>query len=254
MPVTLARTGQMFLDMLDLGELQNRIKDTLAQTGIVADSVTCGKLAVYLDGVLEWNEKINLTAITETERAVWEHIVDSAAIVRLPEYEVAERICDVGTGAGFPGVVMAALSPEKKVTLVDSLGKRLRVIEELAGKAGIDNIEIVHARAEDAGRMKELRESFDVVTARAVAALPVLAELCVPLVRKGGVFVAYKGTSAAEEIKDSERAANILGVGSVDIQDAGVPGMEHVFVIMKKTGNTPGKYPRKAGDPARNPL
>ncbi len=240
--------------MSDNITLQNRIGEALADAGIEADDSACGKLAVYMDGVLEKNKYINLTAITDPERFILEHIVDSASIVRVPGFKVAKDVCDVGTGAGFPGIVIAALSPDKEITLVDSLNKRLKVIEELAGDAGIDNIKLVHARAEDAGHMDELRGKFDLVTARAVAALPVLAELCVPLVRKGAIFAAYKSGSCSDEIKGSKRAADILGVGRTDILDAGVPGMDHVFVVMKKTSNTPGKYPRKAGDPGRNPL
>ena len=172
----------------------------------------------------------------------------------MPGFDEAESVCDVGTGAGFPGIVIAALSPDKTVTMIDSLAKRLKVIDELAEKAGIGNIRLIHARAEDAGHMAEIRESFDLVTARAVAALPVLAELCVPLVRKGGMFIAFKTGSSEDEVKESQHAADILGVGEIDIQDAGVPGTDHVFVLMKKTGKSPEKYPRKAGDPRRNPL
>ena len=240
--------------MIDIAKAENKIYEALLEIGVSANMDVCGRLAVYMEGILEKNKVINLTAITDEERFVKEHIVDSAAILKLKELEGSKSVCDVGTGAGFPGIVIAALSPEKKVTMVDSLAKRLRVIEGLAGKAGIDNIRLVHARAEDAGHMPELRESFDVVTARAVAALPVLAELCVPMVRKSGEFIAFKTGSAEDEIKESQRAANILGVGETIIQDAGVPGTDHIFVIMKKKGKTSNKYPRKAGEPARNPL
>ena len=240
--------------MLDISEAQNRIRDALAESGIAAEDEACEKLAVYMNGVLERNRDINLTAITDPGRFISDHIVDSASMLKTAEYRDAESICDVGTGAGFPGAVLAALSPEKEFTLIDSLRKRLGVIEETAAKAGITNIKLVHARAEDAGHDPDLREKFDVVTARAVAQLPVLAEYCVPLVRKGGAFIAYKTRSGDDEIKGSARAANILGVGQTNTQDAGVKGTDHVLVVMKKTGNTPGKYPRKAGDPARKPL
>ena len=240
--------------MLDISETQNRIMDALAESGITADDEACEKLAVYMNGVLERNKVMNLTAITEPEKFITDHIVDSAAILNTEEYQKAKTVCDVGTGAGFPGTVLAALSPEKEFTLIDSLKKRLNVIEELAKECGMTNIKLVHARAEDAGHDRELRESFDVVTARAVASLPVLSELGVPLVKKGGAFIAYKTRTGIEEIKGSRHAANILGVGSMTIQDAGVKGTDHVLVVMKKAGKTPGKYPRKAGDPARNPL
>lgn len=240
--------------MSDLEIIKNRIFAALSDTGIETDMDACGKIAVYMDGVLKMNQSINLTAITDEERFIKEHILDSAAILKVKGFNKARTVCDVGTGAGFPGIVIAALAPEKKVTMVDSLAKRLRVIEDLAGEAGIDNIRLIHARAEDAGHMPELREAFDVVTARAVAALPVLSELCVPLVRKGGVFIAFKTKAAEEEIKESRRAANILGVGETVIQDAGVPGTDHIFVVMKKKVKTSEKYPRKAGEPARKPL
>lgn len=240
--------------MSDLAVLQNRIKNSLMQIGIKAEDDACKKLAVYMDGVLEKNKEINLTAITDEERFIREHIVDSASILKVQGFDDAKSICDVGTGAGFPGIVIAALSPDKTVTMIDSLAKRLKVIEDIAGEAGIGNIRLVHARAEEAGHMADLREGFDIVTARAVAALPVLAELCVPLARKGGMFIAFKTASSSDEVKGSRRAANILGVGEIKTQDAGVPGTDHVFAVMKKTGKTPGKYPRKPGDPGRNPL
>ena len=240
--------------MIQNDSLKNRIFDALSDAGIRAAEDACGKLAVYMEGVLEKNRDINLTAITDPDRFIKEHIVDSASLLRVPEYEAAETICDVGTGAGFPGIVLAALSEEKTITMIDSLAKRLKVIDDLAGKAGIRNIKLVHARAEDAGHDPGLRAKFDIVTARAVAALPVLSELCIPLAKKGGAFIAYKTENCGEEIKESGKAANILGVGKITTQDAGVSGTEHVLVIMKKTDKTPGKYPRKAGDPARNPL
>lgn len=235
-------------------EYRDAIEEALRSAGFDPEEGVPESLSVYMTGILERNKYINLTRVTEPEDFIKDHIVDSASILRLEEYQKAKTVCDVGTGAGFPGIVLAALSRDKAFTLVDSLGKRLKVIEELAEEAGIKNIRLVHMRAEDAGRDRELRESFDFVTARAVAKLSVLAELCVPLVRKGGTFAAYKGASCEEEVKDSVRAANILGVPEITIQDAGVSGTKHAFAVMKKTGKTPGKYPRKAGTPSREPL
>ena len=230
------------------------IKSAMEKAGIPADDISAGKLSVYMAGILEKNEHINLTRITGKEDFIKEHYVDSASLLRLEEYKAAKNVCDVGTGAGFPGIVLAVLSPDKTITLIDSLAKRLAVIRELADKAGIDNIILIHSRAEDAGHDASLRESFDLVTARAVAKLSVLAELCVPLVKKGGVFAAFKGASCEEEVKDAKHAANILGVPEIVIQDAGVSDTKHAFAVMKKTGKTPVKYPRKAGVPAKKPL
>ena len=230
------------------------IRTAMEAAGIPIDDAGAGKLSVYMAGILEKNEQINLTRITGKEEFIKEHYVDSASLFKLEEFKAAENVCDVGTGAGFPGIVLAVLSPDKKITLIDSLAKRLAVIRELADKAGIDNIVLIHSRAEDAGHDTALRESFDLVTARAVAKLSVLAELCVPLVKKGGTFAAFKGASCEEEAKDAKRAANILGVPEIVIQDAGVKGTRHVFAVMKKVRKTPEKYPRKAGEPARKPL
>lgn len=231
-----------------------KIAEALEKSGHAADPETCRRLSAYMTGILEKNSSINLTRVTEPDDFIRDHIVDSASISRIEPFGKARTVCDVGTGAGFPGVVIAALYPEKKLTLIDSLAKRLAVIEELAAEAGIDNIKLVHARAEDAGHDPELRESFDLVTARAVAKLSVLAELSLPLVKKGGTFAAYKGAACKEEAEEAEKAANILGSSGIIIQDAGVEGTQHVFAVMKKVRKTPGKYPRKAGEPARKPL
>ena len=231
-----------------------KIAKALENAGFAADTDTCRKLSVYMTGILEKNKSINLTRVTEPDDFIQDHIVDSASISGVDAFEMAVSVCDVGTGAGFPGVVIAALYPEKRLTLIDSLAKRLAVIKELAAEAGIDNIRLIHARAEDAGRDPDLRERFDLVTARAVAKLSVLAELALPLVRKGGTFAAFKGASCKEEAKEAEKAANISGSQSIVIQDAGVKGTRHVFAVMKKVRKTPEKYPRKAGEPARKPL
>lgn len=240
--------------MTEMTGYAEKIHKALAEAGTEADMSVCESLSVYMTGVLERNKDINLTRITDPDDFIAEHIVDSASVMKLAEYKAARTVCDVGTGAGFPGVVLAALSPERSFTLIDSLAKRLKVIEELAEEAGIGNVKLVHARAEDAGRDRELRESFGLVTARAVARLSVLAELCLPLVKKGGSFAAFKGASCAEEAEEAATAAKILGAPCIDIQDAGVSGTNHVFAVMKKIGRTPSKYPRKAGEPARKPL
>ena len=236
------------------GVYTEKIREAFLGAGIEADDEKCEKLSAYMEGVLEKNRSINLTAITDPDSFIKEHYVDSASLTKLKEYEEAETILDVGTGAGFPGVVLAALSPDKTFTLIDSLAKRLKVVEVLADKAGIDNVRLVHARAEDAGHDESLRERFDLVTARAVARLSVLAELTVPFAKVGGTVIAFKGEAGKEEAEKAARAVNILGVSLVSIQDAGVSGTNHVFAVMKKVRKTPEKYPRKAGDPARKPL
>ena len=232
----------------------NEIEAALKEAGYAADHEACRSLSIYMTGILERNKSINLTRVTDPESFIHDHIVVSASLSKLEALRNAGTVCDVGTGAGFPGIVLAALFPEKRLTLVDSLAKRLAVIKDLAAEAGIDNIKLVHARAEDAGHDPDMREHFDLVTARAVAKLSVLAELALPLVKRGGTFAAFKGASCEEEAEEAEKAANILGSSGITIQDAGVEGTRHMFAVMKKIRKTPGKYPRKAGEPARKPL
>jgi 16S rRNA (guanine527-N7)-methyltransferase len=164
-------------------------------------------LIAYLDLVLARNEHINLTAVRDRNEALVKHVLDSLAIVDLPEYKVAETIIDVGTGAGFPGALLAIVSPEKKFTLLDSTLKRLRVIDEFAQTLSINNLKTVHARAEEISRKPGYKEAFDICVSRAVANLEKLSGWCLPFVRKGGSFIAYKGENYEEEL---HQAAKVL--------------------------------------------
>lgn len=164
-------------------------------------------LLAYLDLVLERNEHINLTAVRDPNEALVKHVLDSLAIVDLPEYKEAEKIIDVGTGAGFPGVLLAIVSPDKEFTLLDSTLKRLRVIDEFAQTLNITNLKTVHARAEEISRKPEYNEAFDICVSRAVANLEKLSGWCLPFVRKGGCFIAYKGENYEEELV---QAAKVL--------------------------------------------
>ena len=164
-------------------------------------------LLAYLDLVLERNEHINLTAVRDRDEALVKHVLDSLAIVDLPEYKAADKIIDVGTGAGFPGALLAIVSPEKEFTLLDSTLKRLRVIDEFAQTLNISNLRTVHARAEEIFRKPEYSEAFDICVSRAVANLEKLSGWCLPFVRKGGAFIAYKGENYQEEL---DQAAKVL--------------------------------------------
>ena len=164
-------------------------------------------LLSYLDLVLERNEHINLTAVRDRDEALVKHVLDSLSIVDLPEYKAADKIIDVGTGAGFPGALLAIVSPEKEFTLLDSTLKRLRVIDEFAQTLNISNLRTVHARAEEISRKPEYSEAFDICVSRAVANLEKLSAWCLPFVRKGGAFIAYKGENYQEEL---DQAAKVL--------------------------------------------
>ena len=169
------------------------------------------KLLSYLDLVLERNEHINLTAVRERDEAIVKHVLDSLAIVDVPEYENAGSVIDVGTGAGFPGALLAIVSPEKEFTLLDSTLKRLKVIDEFAAELGISNLKTVHARAEEINRKPEYSGAFDICVSRAVADLDTLSKWCLPFVRKGGNFIAYKGENHSEELERAGRTLRKLG-------------------------------------------
>ena len=214
-------------------------------------------LVEYMDMILEKNRYINLTAVRDRDEALQKHIADSLSCDFMEEYEAAENVIDIGTGAGFPGVPLAIVSPDKKFTLVDSLNKRLRIIDELTGELGIKNVTTVHGRAEDVGKSKEHREQYDICVSRAVASLDVLCEWCLPLVKNGGYFVAYKGENVSRETEDAASAIKLLGgkiveIRKVQTEEESISG--HVLVMIKKVKNTPSKYPRQAGQAKKNPL
>ena len=209
-----------------------------------------------MKGILDWNEKVNLTNITDPEEFRVKHLMDSLMCVDFPEYDAAKSIIDVGTGGGFPGIPLAVYSPEKHFTLLDSLNKRLKIIGELSSELGITNIDLLHARAEDAARDPKHREKYDLCVSRAVSNLSTLAEYCLPFIRKGGYLMAYKGPDCEAELKDASEALKILGGKAVEIRDTSMAeyGLEHKILVIEKVKNTPKAYPRQAGKPAKAPL
>ncbi len=176
-------------------------------------------LEKYMEGILSWNEKVNLTNITDPAEFRIKHNADSLMCVDFPEFEEAETVIDVGTGGGFPGIPLAVYAPEKHFTLLDSLNKRLKIIDELAGGLGINNITLVHGRAEDAARTKEHREKYDLCVSRAVSNLATLSEYCLPFIKVGGYLLAYKGPGSEEEVKEAAKALKTLGGSLVDIRE-----------------------------------
>ena len=214
------------------------------------------KLLEYMDEILEANSKVNLTAITDREEFIMKHLLDSLACVELDCIRTADRIIDVGTGGGFPGVPLAIAFPEKDFILLDSLRKRINIIDESCSKLGITNVEPVHGRAEDLARTPEMRESFDLCVSRAVATMSTLSELCIPFVRRGGYFLTYKGSECESEVEAAAKAIELLGGTLRDIipQPASHGMDEHKLVIVEKVSETDPAYPRRAGKPAKDPL
>ena len=234
-----------------------RIADRLAACRIPCDAVLAGRLAVYGDMLLDWNTRMDLTAVTEEDEIVDRHFGDSLSALACPGLIPGTgRLIDVGTGAGFPGMVLALACPGLRVTLLDALGKRLRFLEAVAEKTGAANVTLVHARAEDGARQQALREAFDVAAARAVAPLPVLAEYLLPYVRVGGAALCWKGPALTQELEAGRRAAHVLGGRVEDPVPVRFPGLdwEHSLLSIRKVRATPRTYPRKAGTPARSPL
>ena len=215
------------------------------------------KLVSYMDMILEKNEHINLTAVRDRDEALQKHIADSLSCDFMEEYQKALSVIDIGTGAGFPGVPLAITSPDKNFVLVDSLNKRLKIIDELVDEIGITNIKTVHGRAEDIGRSVEYREKFDVCVSRAVASLDILSEWCIPFVKVGGYFISYKGENVSRETAEAANAIRALG-GEIEeirkIEDGNESISGHVLVMIKKVRKTPNKYPRQGGQAKKNPI
>ena len=237
-------------------EALNPLKKSFEAMNIENSQELIEKFRIYMEGVLEWNEKVNLTTITDPDEFVIKHFIDSIICANYPEYINAVKIIDVGTGAGFPGIPLSIISPEKEFILMDSLNKRLKIIDELCQRADIKNVVTLHARAEELAKNKAHRERYDLCVSRAVANMAVLAEYCLPFIKVGGFLMAYKGPEAENEVREAEHALSLLGGRAEEIRNGNLKefGIDHKVVVIKKVSNTPSKYPRKPGTPTKEPL
>lgn len=227
------------------------LKKYFEQNKIEFNESTVDKFIKYKELLVEWNNKFNLTAITDDEGIAVKHFIDSLTI---RDYVIGStRLADVGTGAGFPGIPLKLAGFKGEVVLMDSLKKRVGFLQTVIDELELENCSAVHIRAEDAGR-GEYREAFDRVTARAVANLPVLCEYCLPLVKKGGTFIAMKGPEAEAELKASTNAVIKLGGKYKSSKKIRLADFERQLIIIDKIKHTPGIYPRKAGTPKKKPL
>lgn len=239
-----------------------KLIDGCKKLGLELDELKAEKLYRYYELVLEKNKLMNLTAITEEEEFISKHFVDSLSIIKAPDFkdELAQakgiKLIDVGTGAGFPGMVLKIVFPSLKITLFDSLKKRLNFLDEVIAELELKDIETLHGRAEDYGNNKLYREKYDICVSRAVANMSALAEYCLPFVKPDGLFVAYKSGGSHSEIRDASKAIKILGGNIEDIQDFMLPDsdIERSIVSVRKIKKTPAQYPRKAGTPAKEPI
>ena len=232
------------------------LKTACNDVGLSFDEEKYNRFIKYKEMIQDWNNKINLTAITENEEIIKKHFIDSIKIFKFEELRDLNYIIDIGTGAGFPGIPMKIADENKQIVLLDSLNKRINFLNEVAGELDLKDIKTLHGRAEDYSRKDEFREKFDAVVSRAVANLAVLSEFCLPYAKVNGYFIAMKGPAVDDEIKEAGNAISMLGgkiekIIEVNIEDS---DLKHNLVVIKKIKSTPSKYPRKAGVVTKNPL
>ncbi|MCO7126095.1 16S rRNA (guanine(527)-N(7))-methyltransferase RsmG [Sporolactobacillus shoreicorticis] len=232
------------------------LEKLLSEKNIHLNEIQRHQFQLYYEMLIEWNKKMNLTAITQPKEVIIKHFFDSLTPCFYFSVQKAQTLCDVGSGAGFPGIPMKILFPTLRLTIVDSLQKRLTFLQAVVEKLGLNYVTLCHDRAETFARKSGIRENFDLVTARAVAKLAVLSEYCLPLVHLGGMFVALKGSNAEDEVQQAENAIKQLGgqisrVVSLDLPDN---NGKRFLVRIDKISSTAKKYPRKPGIPMKDPL
>nr|WP_026073757.1 16S rRNA (guanine(527)-N(7))-methyltransferase RsmG [Acetivibrio cellulolyticus] len=241
------------MDNVD-NELKNLLIAGANEFNIPLNEEQAEKFFKYKNVLKEWNEKINLTAIEDDRDIIIKHFIDSLSILPLIKGDNIKLI-DVGTGAGFPGIPVKIARESIEVTLLDSLDKRVKFLNEVIKEDGLTGIKALHGRAEEKAVLPEFREKYDICTARAVASLPVLIEYCLPFVKVGGCFIAMKGSST-EEIDSSKKALDIIGGKIEEVKDFNLPftDSKRNVIVIRKFRQTPTKYPRKAGKPSKEPL
>lgn len=232
------------------------LKKGLEDLGITASDKVLNDFKIYREILVDWNQKMNLTGIEDEKEVYIKHFLDSVSSVKNNYIRDGISIIDVGTGAGFPGLPLRICLENIELTLLDSLNKRINFLQEVSDSLELDNIEFIHGRAEDFGKLEEYREQYDVATARAVAGLPILMEFCVPFVKVGGHFICLKGPNANLELEESKAAMEVLGIELIEKIDIELPetDLDHNILVFKKVRSTPEKYPRKAGKASKSPI
>lgn len=233
-----------------------KFRNQLLQFGLYATADMEHQLIRYYEILTEWNKVMNLTTITDFDEVLEKHFLDSVSLASYIELSETTQLIDVGTGAGFPGIPLKILYPHINVLLADSLNKRVNFLNEVIGQLQLKNIEAVHGRAEELARKKEYRNQFDLCVSRAVANLASLSEYCLPFVKAGGIFAAYKSIEIDSEVEQSKKALRLLGGELKDVKKFQLPGTEYSrsIVIIENKERTSKKYPRKAGIPGKQPL
>lgn len=235
-------------------EFAEKMREHGNEIGILLKEKQINQFYTYMNLLLEWNEKINLTAITNPEEITLKHFIDSMTIAKYIDKNL--RLIDVGTGAGFPGIPLKIIREDIEITLLDSLNKRVNFLNEVINQLGLTKIQTIHSRVEDFGQDKKYREKFDCATSRAVANLATLAEYLMPLVKSNGVCISMKGSNVEEEIQESKKAISVLGGKIENREEFQLPksNIDRNIIIIRKIKHTPQKYPRKSGTPAKDPI
>ncbi|MEK5478825.1 16S rRNA (guanine(527)-N(7))-methyltransferase RsmG [Paenibacillus sp. FSL R5-0407] len=239
-----------------MDSIQTQFHDLLSKQNIVLSPEQMQQFETYYEELVSWNEKMNLTGITERDQVYIKHFYDSVTLSFYLKMDQIHSLADIGSGAGFPGIPLKICFPHLKLTIVDSLNKRILFLQNVADKLGLKDVEPLHGRAEDMARNEGLRDSFDLVTARAVARMAVLNEFCLPFAKPGGTFAAMKGSDPAEEVRESAKSLSELRGKLKDSHHFSLPmeNSERHIILVSKTGPTPKKYPRKAGTPLKSPI
>ena len=237
-------------------ELTPAFLQALSELHITLSDRQKQQFLVYYEMLVEKNKVLNLTAVTGFEEVLQKHFLDSLSVCRVLGFSGKKKGIDIGTGAGFPGIPLKIVFPDLEVVLLDSLQKRLSFLQEVIEELGLEQVSLLHERAEDAGRDPAYREQFDFCVSRAVANLSVLSELCIPFVKKGGTFVSYKSGKAEDEIRHAGRAVRLLGGAKPKVERFFLPGsdLERILVVVEKKDPTPSNFPRKPGIPAKKPI
>ena len=239
---------------MEFNEFKEKLIINVDKLGINLSEIQLKQFYNYMNLLIEWNKKINLTAITEPDEIILKHFVDSLTISKY--ISDGTKVVDVGTGAGFPGIPLKIVRQEIYIILLDSLQKRINFLDEVINELNLEKITTVHSRVEDFGKNKEYREKFDIATSRAVANLATLSEYLLPLVKVGGKVISMKGSLIQEELENSKNAIKILGgkIEKVDEFDLPNSDISRNIVLIDKIKTTPNRYPRKAGEPSKKPL
>ncbi len=231
-------------------------ENLLKKIDINYDEETIRSFKKYKDLIIEWNKKINITSIDSEEEIYLKHFIDSIIIKKYVIIKKGSKTIDIGTGGGFPGIPLKLIDNDMRITLLDSLNKRIKFLNEVVKELNLEEVDCIHARAEELGQDKNYREKYDYGFSRAVASLNVLLEYSLPFIKKNGLFIAFKGSNFKDEIQESKNALNILGGEIIDIKEYSLPetDISRSMIVVKKIKDIPKKYPRKPGTPNKKPL